>query len=175
MVKPSAPSRYQIESTPRCCPQCFDDRSLKAFIGRYGTPDEDCDFCGATDVRTLGIDALAVRLEPLFEGYATSEAGTHYIPELDQEADGEPLDQLLDEDNPSLFAQDLDSDRRRELVQALLNVFDVGAISEGYGARDAGDFWVRPGSEIWAGAEDDRSFLTPPERWQNFVRACPDL
>jgi RES domain-containing protein len=69
-----------------------------------------------------------------------------------------------------LFASGLDADCREKLVQALLNAFDRDLIAEGSSGRDVGDLWVRPGSEIWAGAEDERSFLTPPERWQSFVR-----
>lgn len=168
-MKVNAPAAQEIESTPRCCPRCFDDRSLKSVIGRYGKVGNDCDFCGATGVRTLGVRALSSRLAPLFEGYATAEAGTHFIPQI-EEADGDPLDYLLDEDNPGLFAPDLGADRRQHLVQALLDAIDGYEIAEAWGPRSASDLWVRPGSEIWAGAKDDLNFLTAPERWRLFVQ-----
>lgn len=169
IMKLIKPTTAQVGSSPRCCSRCFDDRSLKAFIGRYGTLGQTCDFCASVNVRTVGVHAIADRLEPLFRGYATAEAGVHYIPAI-EEPDGEHLDYLLDEDNPGLFADRLQPDQRQVLVQALLDVFDADEIDEGLsGARSADDYWVRPNSEIWAGAEDDWSYLTAPERWQRFV------
>lgn len=177
VVKPVSPkhSRDQflpvkqgsIKKSPSCCPRCLADRALKAFIGRKGVASTECDFCGAGSVRTVNVSTLLPKLAHLFAGYTTPVAGVHYIPELG-DADGEPLDYLLDEDNPGLFASTLSPNQRQKLVQAFLNELDED-LDMGFSARDANDLWVRPGSEIWAGADDEWSLADRPDRWSQFV------
>lgn len=149
-----------------CCARCFKDSRLKSIIGRRGSAG-DCDYCGAMDVRVIEPAELNDFFEPLIRPYQQVEEGTHFIAALDEEADGQPLDELLDEDNPGLFSEHLTSEQRQSLVQDLINAIDGYDPREGF-YRSVGDFWTRPGNEIWAGAEEEY-FRSAPARWTRFV------
>lgn len=151
--------------TDVCCTRCFNDRRLKSLIGHRGTTG-DCSYCGSTDVNVLDPDDLSDFFRPILDGYQIVTAGTHYIPALGEDADGDYLDVLVAEDNLDLFSPLLSGRKRQNLVQALLD--RVRGFDPRSGYRDAvDDFWIRAGNEIWAGAEEEY-LRSAPVRWQTF-------
>ena len=155
-----------VHETVGCCPKCFGERRLKSIIGRRGQSGE-CEYCLSSDVKVVDPADLRDFFEPLITPYQVVEEGTHYIAALEEEADGQPLDELLDEDNPGLFSDRLPRDGRQKLVQRLIDAIDGYDPREG-SSRSVGELWTRPGNEIWAGAEEE-FFRSAPARWTRFV------
>lgn len=60
-----------------CCPQCFNDDVLSAFIGRNGGEHQNCVYCLAEGVPTIDPAKLEPYFESVLEGYAAKGKGRH--------------------------------------------------------------------------------------------------
>jgi hypothetical protein len=148
-----------------CCVECFGDESVKQIIQNNGQSG-DCDFCGATNATTAEVEVVAGHFEHLLSEYEPVEPWVHYHPATD-EANGDTLDFLLSEDYPGLFADRLDSDRRGNLVQEILDEIDWD-FDEKAPARNAREQWARRGDDLWS--DGDQYIHAPPHQWYSFSR-----
>ena len=158
---------------PRCCPNCFARTRIQVMIREAGRED-DCDFCESTGVPTVDMATIATVLGPIIHGYQEVVAGVHYIPDSeggDAWDVGQQLDQVIEEDHPDLFSDQLKHMQRLELLQAVLNDLEGEGVWDGDTIRQADGPWIRPGNELWAGSEydDEIAFRAPPLRWRGFV------
>jgi hypothetical protein len=149
-----------------CCSACFAEPKLKRLV-RRAKQRGDCDYCGESAIAIAPIDSLVHFFEPLLADYQEVQEGTHFIAALDQEADGQPLDELFAEDNPDVFSERIDDQTRQQFVQDMVDAIDRPDPQGGDYGRSVGELWTRPGNEMWAGA-DDEYFRSPNYRWQMF-------
>src|SRR5262245_21729107 len=104
-------ARYQPEPRERCCLRCFRDPYIRERIREEGTTG-NCNWCGATRVKTVHISALSDDFRQAVNQIAVTS----------RDGDGETLDFLFD-DGFRVFSDDLlegDVSRRRDLLLGIL-------------------------------------------------------
>jgi RES domain-containing protein len=118
------------------CPKCFTSGTLQKYIESEGE-EGDCPTCGTKGTTLVDAGELRDLFEPLSKYYQVAEPGEHYIydPEEGRSIlgdEGEPLDQLLQEDW-SIFSDKVDQDDISRLLDEAWPGFDS---SSGYASDD---------------------------------------
>lgn len=149
------------------CPNCFESQHLQRYIESEGKTD-DCPTCGIKGAKVIDACALAELFEPISRFYEVAEAGKHFIYDSEEGGsiggdEGEPLDQLLQDDWP-IFSDKVDPGDIQRILKAVWPDYDDTSY---YASSDL--WYVSPDEEFQSLADrltHDRRFFPrdrPPE------------
>lgn len=131
----------------KVCYHCFDTSNrLEAEIRAIGAPGS-CPTCGTDDTVIAEASDLEGRFEPLTELYAVAMHGEHYIWDKEEDQvlmgdEGEPLDQLLQNDWP-IFSDKLAPEEIRAVLEEVWSDYDATALYAGE------ELWYEPPDRLF--------------------------
>jgi hypothetical protein len=95
----------------QCCPNCFDDKWLKAKIAELSHEKGDCPLCGAENVPLIEASELGGYFHNLLSMYEVAESFES----------GERLIALIQEEWQVFDEDALNEDQRAELLEEIVN------------------------------------------------------
>lgn len=153
--------------SPRCCPKCFEDKTLEKHIRQRGKKGF-CDFCQKNRAITCPVEDLADLFLPLIQRYEVTTHGEHYNHHVEEASDrGEFLHQAIQNDWGIFSEHVFDAGRAEELLAAILEPLKLEELDLGsfYTARDEAYATRTPKDQWWEFQQHikhERRFLVDP-------------